>query len=502
MIESSVDIAVLGSGFGGSLMSLIPQRIGRSVVLVDRAAHPRFAIGESSTPIADYILSDLADRYDLPRLKPLARYGTWKETYPQIGCGLKRGFSYFHHQSGCEFVTDHNHSTELLVAASSSDEHADTHWLRSDVDAFLVNEARAAGVEVLEQTHLTEFVHDNGWILRGQRLDEPVEIRARFVIDATGPAGIIPRFLGINDDGASLRTNSRAIFGHFTEVWPWQDILSESQIDTSDYPFSCDAAAQHHVLEDAWMWQLRFDNGITSAGLVFDRTTKPLDPAARPDDEWCSEITKYPSIARQFENAKLIQPDSGLQRTDRLQRRVRLAAGDDWALLPSTAGFIDPLHSTGIAHTLSGIERLSTRLERYWNRPELTPALRQYSEQLNGEFSLIDELVEGCYATRFSPRAFAAWSMLYFAAATTCEKRRVQSGPESWSFLCSTDDTFSQAVKNLRSECDHVRLNTLADSEFEQHVRQAIRDYNTVGLCDEGARNMYRYTSAPVTEHD
>ncbi|HUG89439.1 MAG TPA: NAD(P)-binding protein, partial [Planctomycetaceae bacterium] len=71
------EIAVIGSGFGGSLTALLLDRIGRRPVLVDRGSHPRFAIGESSTPIANLVLRDLALRYGLPRLVPLAKYGTW-----------------------------------------------------------------------------------------------------------------------------------------------------------------------------------------------------------------------------------------------------------------------------------------------------------------------------------------------------------------------------------------------------------------------------------------
>ena len=29
------------------------------------------------------------------RVRPLAAYGPWRRSYPHIGCGLKRGFTYF-----------------------------------------------------------------------------------------------------------------------------------------------------------------------------------------------------------------------------------------------------------------------------------------------------------------------------------------------------------------------------------------------------------------------
>ncbi len=500
MIDSSVDIAVLGSGFGGSLMAIVLQRLGRSVVLVDRASHPRFAIGESSTPIADYILADLTDRYDLPRLKPLAKYGSWRTTYPELGCGLKRGFSYFRHESGRAFRTDGDHSSELLVAASHDNEVADTHWLRSDVDAFLVDEACCAGIEVLEDTNLTEITRSNGWQLCGHRRDEPVSIRARFVVDATGSAGLIAEALGIEDDIQSLQTNSRAVFGHFSGVDKWSDVLAETGSDQSEHPFPCDAAALHHVLDDGWMWQLRFDNEITSVGIVFDGTHRLPRASLSAEDEWHQELARYPSIAHQLRDAKIVQPDGGLCRTGRMQRCRSQMAGPDWVLLPNTAGFIDPLHSTGIAHTLSGIERIGRIIESHWNRPELQIDLRQYADDLRSEILWIDRLVEGCYLARQNFRAFAAWSMLYFAAATTCEHRRAECDQSAyWSFLCADDDRLTGAASKLRSELDRaIAGNASHISNFEEAVRRAIEPFNRAGLCDPQARNMYRYTAAPT----
>ena len=133
------DLAVIGSGYAGSLMSLIARRLGLSVLLLERGRHPRITIGESSTPLSNLLLEELADRYDLPRLRPLSKWGTWQRTYPQIGCGLKRGFSFFHHELD---GTEHSAGAEqrqLLVAASPRDEIADTHWFRADVDAWLLS---------------------------------------------------------------------------------------------------------------------------------------------------------------------------------------------------------------------------------------------------------------------------------------------------------------------------------------------------------------------------
>src|SRR6266516_2449574 len=160
-MPADFDIGIVGAGFGGALMAMIARRLDKSVVLLEKGSHPRFAIGESSTPLANLILDELSRRWDLPRIRPLAKWGTWQKTYPNLACGLKRGFSFFHHKLNEAWKYDPAHGNELLVAASPRDEIADTHWYRADVDHFLVNEAQALGVEYLDQTNL-ESVTLNG----------------------------------------------------------------------------------------------------------------------------------------------------------------------------------------------------------------------------------------------------------------------------------------------------------------------------------------------------
>ncbi|MCA9056521.1 MAG: tryptophan 7-halogenase, partial [Planctomycetaceae bacterium] len=419
MIRECCDVAVLGAGFAGSLTALLLNRIGRRVVLVDCGTHPRFAIGESSTPLADLTLRRLAEQYSLPRLLPLTRYGDWKRSHPELVCGLKRGFSYFGHRSGEEFSTDERHSRELLVAASSSDADADTHWLRADVDAFFYQEAASDSICCLDRLAL-EPVSRAPWVWTGQRNGVPVEIQAEFIIDATGPAAPAARAVGARLITAGFETCSRSIFAHVDGLARWEQILAELGIARGDYPFRCDAAAVHHLLDEGWMWQLPFDNGVTSVGLLLTSEQSSL-PA---DEEWSQVVSRYPSLRRQFATSRVVAPEDGWRSTGWLQRRWSVCAGEDWALLPSTAGTIDPLHSTGIAHTLSGVSRLADVLLASSDHRERSSRLAAYSDQIVDELCWIDMLVEGCYASLPNFRLWSAWCMLYFAAATSTEHGR------------------------------------------------------------------------------
>lgn len=504
MTTFDADIAVLGSGFGGSLMALVLKQIGLEPVVIDRATHPRFAIGESSTPTANMILADLAERYDLPRLRPLASHGPWTETYPDVGVGRKRGFSYFRHEPEQPFVPDPAHENELLVAASNDPFRSDTQWLRADVDAFLAGEVEAAGIPLLEGTELTTIERrGDRWQLDAARNGERVHGTADFVIDATGRAGVVAHALGIEQETAPLRTQSRAIFGHVRGVPSWREWMAAHGGRIDDHPYPCDEAAVHHVLDGAWLWELRFDDGRLSAGLVLDRTRHPLDPAVPPEAEWQQHLRRYPTLAQRYTDATLVDPPNGLVRTGRLQRRTAQAAGPGWAALPFTVGFIDPLHSTGIAHTLAGVERLARLVERH-GLPLPADALAAYSDTTRRELDFIDTLVAACYAALPSFRAWTASTMLYFAAVTTYERRRAAADGCAHAFandfLCADEDA-------LRRIADEAYRRVAAWSAppasapvaaYEQFIEEAVQPFNRVGLFDPPIANMYPHTAAPA----
>lgn len=500
-MPSIADVAVLGSGFAGSLCALLLSRSGFRCVLIDRASHPRFAIGESSTPVADLVLSDIARQYGLERIRPLARFGTWQATYPELGCGKKRGFSYFSHRPGKQFAPRPGHATELLVAASSDDEHSDTHWLRADVDAFFLGEAVDAGVSYFDRTEISALKRDAGWSIEGTREGAAVDVSARFVVDATGEGQVVPRALGIASDVHCLHSHSRAVFAHFQDVRPWHDMLRERGGDTADHPYHCDDAAVHQIVDGGWMWQLRFTNGVLSAGFAIDARRFPLDQSLSINDEWAALLDRCPTLRDQFAHARIVAPEGGLRRTQRMQRLAGEIAGGDWALLPHTAGFIDPLHSSGIAHSLCGVERLVRILRQHWRQPSLPAALHEYALTVRSELEFIDQLVAGCYATLDDFRSFTNYAMLYFAAATTYERRRQQAdGHYEGAFLCADDGGLRRAVAEVFARVSARDLGPGFDSgDFENAVAQAIGPFNHAGLCDPALKNMYRYTALPRT---
>lgn len=480
------DFIILGSGFGGSLLSMILAKSGRTVCCIDRSEHPRFAIGESSTPLAGRLMAQIAQTAGLPELMPLTRYGTWVQQLPHVMRGRKRGFSYFGHQSGKRLSSEN----QMLVSASRSDTLADTHWLRSDVDRFLHESAAARGVIQYENSQYALQSADSNWTVTGTSKRDMFHVSAPFLVDATGRSGEVLNYLRIPDHSDSLRTESCAVFAHFADVPSVASMLQAEAMRS--HPFDCDAAAVHHVLEQGWMWQLRFDDDSVSAGFVGRFESRDC-----AQDVWQSMLSLYPSLHEQFAVARIVRPDHGLTLSGRLQRLRAVAAGKNWAAIPSTVGFVDPLHSTGIAHNLSGIARLSTILLSP-DEASVTQNLAEYSDSVVSELRLIDQLVEGCYASQPVFRLWCAWCMLYFAAVTSMEQ---QSLAGTGSFLHARDSQFREVVLQARQRLQRA-VESGGDAEccteFEEWLQDAIAPWNHVGLLDPECHGMYSATAAPV----
>ncbi len=482
-MEQRCDLAIVGSAFGGSLLAQIARRLGHSVVLIERGRHPKLAIGESSTPLANLLLEELATGYDLPRVSPLCKWGTWQRTHPGIACGLKRGFAFYHHRIGEAWSPQSDRGNELLVAASPNDEIADTHWYRPDFDHFLVREAQSAGSLYLDDTELTcaEF-SPSGAKLTGHRHGEPVTVTARFVVDASGPRGFLWRRLALGESALPTFPSRQALFTHFRQVGPWLE--SECQVGTGR-PFRPDDSALHHVFPGGWMWVLRFNNGITSAGVSMTDALAAELGLAEGAQAWERLLARLPGVARQFAHAQPVHP---FQFVPRMAFRSAAMAGDRWALLPHAAGFVDPLFSTGFVLTLLGVERIARMLES--GVEPCGADLAAYAAETDGDLVAASRLLAAQLATVADPESFNRLTMLYFAAVTFSETaRRLGKSAAAEGFLLRKRRGFGTAAFEL---ADEIALGKAVEgARLEARIRELIGPINVAGLLREPKRNWY-----------
>lgn len=472
---------------------MIAHRLQRSVILLEKNKHPRFAIGESSTPLSNILLETLATRYDLPGIAPLSKWGSWQQTYPRVACGLKRGFTFYHHVLGAPRASDPDRQGELLVAASPHDRIADTHWYRAEVDHLFVREAQKTGVEYLDEVKLGSVSESEREIhLQGRRNNQDFSIRAQFVVDATGPRGFLHHALALQEAPLPGFPATQALFSHFRGVARFADHISDHDSELPPYP--PDDAAVHHVFDGGWIWILQFNNGITSAGVaatdeVASRLRLSEGPAA-----WQRLLDLIPALKNQFVDSEAVQPFTYMPC---VSFRSSAVAGKRWALLPSAAGFVDPLLSTGFPLTLLGVSRLAEIIAGDWNKPQLAASLQSYASQTDNELLAAADLISALYAAMDRFPAFAALCMLYFAAASFSETaRRLGKAHLATSFLLHSDPHFGPAVRQCVQHAKAYRTQTEID-ELSGEISQAIEALNIAGLGNPHRRNWY-----PVDAND
>ena len=483
------DVAIVGSGFAGSLLSIILRQRGMRVVLLERGRHPRFAIGESSTPLAGLLIEELADRYDLPRLRPFSKWGTWQARYPDVACGRKRGFSFFQHDTRRPFADDHSHARQLLVAASPNDTIADTHWYRPDFDHWLVREAEASGVRYFDDSCLDDPAFDQGHpVIEATRHGERLRVDATFLVDASGPRGFLWSRLGLGDAPTPWLPPTQALYTHFEGVQRWDSLVASDATP----PYPVDDAALHHVLPGAWVWVLRFNNGLTSAGVAATDAVACHYGFDEGADAWVRLMADYPSVRAQFAAARSSRP---FVHTPRVAHRTAVVAGRDWALLPSAAGVIDPLLSTGFPLTLLGIGRLARVLEETAPGTAREAALARYAKDTTEELETTERLVAALYATMSDFPLFKRLTALYFAAASYAETvRRLGQPDRARGFLLHADPIFGPALRGITARVlalPRGQARDAARSRVFDDVVGAIVPFDVAGLGDTTRRDWY-----------
>ena len=495
----SCEVAIVGSGFAGSLLARVLAVLGYDVVLLERGTHPRFAIGESSTPLANLSLERLGIRYDLPDCYHLATHGRWLAEYPELRRGLKRGFTYYRHHPDQPFANRGLESERLLVAASPHDSLSDTHWLRADVDHHFVREAMTAGVDYRDRAELksAEFGSDSV-LLAGDREGVAFELRAKFIIDASGPGGFLARQLSIPPDLDRTHTRSAIVFSHFDGARLMEDVVPGMPRG----PYRDDWAAVHHLIDEGWMYSLRFDDGVTSAGfLLTPRGVASLDPHGNADAAslWRALLRRYPTIEKAFADATPLMP---IAFRSRIQHRLTRAAGERWALMPHASAFVDPLFSTGIAWSLRAIERLALAFESAapGRRVPDVEVLHRYDAALRAEADQIDLVVAGAYEAMAHFDLFAAHAMLYFATVSFAEvsQRLKPTDTAVWSGFLGVGDPVleplpKEALERLRNITKGCRSPGSPEERrnFSEWLAQQIAPRNIAGLADAERHNLY-----------
>ena len=159
-------------------------------------------------------------------------------------------------------------------------------------------------------------------------------------------------------------------------------------------------------------------------------------------------------------------------------------------MLPSAAGFVDPLLSTGFALTLMGIERLGRILDRYFEADELAGQLQGYAEQTDGELLAASRLIGALYATMGNFPAFTAGLCCILLRLVLQRRHTVGKAPVSSGFLLREHASFGPASRRLLERAHGLR--GVEDTRgFADEVLRVIAPFNVGRFGDPGHGNCY-----------
>ena len=303
------DVLVIGGGPAGSTVAPLLAEMGYQVVLLDKARHPRFHIGESLLPA------------NLPLFE---RLGVADEVR---AIGMQKW--------GAEFVSPHHDHKQAFHFAEAWDKSMPYAYQvkRAEFDTVLIRNAARKGVAVHEgcKVRSVDFLPaDGGAVVHAQHDDGRDEAwQARFVVDASGRDTFLANRFQIKQ--RNPRHNSSAVYGHFAGARR-NEGLAEGNITIFWF-------------EHGWFWFIPMQGGVTSIGMVtwpyFMKTR-----GSRSLEQFLADgIGLCPGLAERLQGAELVNEVEATGNFSYVSERNH---GPNYLLLGDAYAFIDPVFSSGV----------------------------------------------------------------------------------------------------------------------------------------------------------
>jgi tetracycline 7-halogenase / FADH2 O2-dependent halogenase len=398
------EVAILGSGIGGSMLACILARHGVSTLLLEGASHPRFTIGESLIPETGIRLRIIGEKYGVPEIGWIGSFHALRDNVSS-NCGVKRSFSFMYHRAGQE----HRPGEVSQLPTLTPPIGPDSHLFRQDTDSYLAALSVKYGATLRSQTRIEDIRFG----------DDEVELRsasgetfhAKFLIDASGMRSMVSDQLGMRDEVPRFRTDTRALYTHMIGVKSADLLLDRAGQRNLRSPLG--QATMHHIFDGGWIWVIPFTNHrdatnpLTSVGLMLDRRKYPR-PEGKPEQEFRRVIAGYPTIARHFAEAVAVRPWVG---SGRIQYSSPHLLGQRMLQLPHAAAFIDPLYSSGMSVLTVAVDLIAEALLKAVADNDYARERFQFIEDVvNTGFDHYDMIVSRSFDAFASYDTWNAWN--------------------------------------------------------------------------------------------
>ncbi|HSV63229.1 MAG TPA: NAD(P)/FAD-dependent oxidoreductase [Chthoniobacterales bacterium] len=356
------DVAIIGGGPAGSVAAALLARAGRRVIVLERDKFPRFHIGESLLPFSMQAFTRLGLHEKFARAGFMEKFGG--EMYGACGDdGVK-----FYFEDGFCSQTDRSYQVT-----------------RADFDKVLLDHAAESGAEVREETGVdkVDFSEDGATLAISRKGNGgPEEIRARYVIDASGRNSILSAKFKLKKNYDHLQKVS--VFAHYDGM-----IRAEGRDGT--------LTRMVRAL-DRWFWVIPLSATRTSVGVVLDGAV--YKKSGLSAEEFLQQaIEEQPILMQQMRDAERVTP---VRTAADFSYRSTQLTGDRWMLAGDAAGFIDPVFSSGVFLAVLAGEQAADVLHEVLDRPAKRRKLfARYGRNINKAMDVYLRFVDAWYSKEF-----------------------------------------------------------------------------------------------------